>query len=98
MDRRLYLIRPDEYVAASLPTHSGHVNDADLQERWLRTNSATEDDQSTLLTGLCRKSESLESFAELTGLQSLTPAGKACLRSVSACLSAGQSGYRIVRE
>jgi 2-polyprenyl-6-methoxyphenol hydroxylase-like FAD-dependent oxidoreductase len=29
---RLYLIRPDGYVAASLPTHSGHVNDADLKE------------------------------------------------------------------
>jgi hypothetical protein len=29
---RLYLIRPDEYVAASLPIHSGHVNDADLQD------------------------------------------------------------------
>ena len=43
------------------------------RKRWLRTNSATEDDQSTLLTGLCRKSESLESFVELTGLQSLTP-------------------------
>src|SRR5215831_9630274 len=29
---RMYLIRPDGYVAASLPTHSGHLNDADLQE------------------------------------------------------------------
>ena len=29
---RLYLIRPDGYVAASLPTHSGHVNGGDLQE------------------------------------------------------------------
>jgi 2-polyprenyl-6-methoxyphenol hydroxylase-like FAD-dependent oxidoreductase len=29
---RLYLIRPDGYVAASLPIHSGHVSDADLQE------------------------------------------------------------------
>jgi hypothetical protein len=28
---RLYLIRPDGYVAASLPIHSGHVNDADLR-------------------------------------------------------------------
>jgi hypothetical protein len=27
----LYLIRPDEYVAASLPIESGHVSDADLQ-------------------------------------------------------------------
>jgi hypothetical protein len=29
---RLYLIRPDEYIAASLPIHSGHVNPADLQD------------------------------------------------------------------
>jgi 2-polyprenyl-6-methoxyphenol hydroxylase-like FAD-dependent oxidoreductase len=29
---RLYLIRPDGYVAASLPIHSGHVNDTDLQD------------------------------------------------------------------
>jgi hypothetical protein len=28
---RLYLIRPDEYIAASLPIDSGHVNDADLR-------------------------------------------------------------------
>jgi hypothetical protein len=28
---RLYLIRPDGYTAASLPIHSGHVNNADLQ-------------------------------------------------------------------
>ena len=28
---RLYLIRPDGYIAASLPIHSGHVNDADLR-------------------------------------------------------------------
>jgi len=28
---RLYLIRPDGYVAASLLLHSGHVNDADLR-------------------------------------------------------------------
>jgi hypothetical protein len=28
---RLYLIRPDGYIAASLPLHSGHVNDADLR-------------------------------------------------------------------
>jgi 2-polyprenyl-6-methoxyphenol hydroxylase-like FAD-dependent oxidoreductase len=31
-DGRLYLIRPDGYVAASLPIHSGHVNHADLQD------------------------------------------------------------------
>jgi hypothetical protein len=29
---RLYLIRPDEYIAASLPIHSGHVNDTDLRD------------------------------------------------------------------
>jgi len=29
---RLYLVRPDGYVAASLPIHSGHVNQADLQD------------------------------------------------------------------
>ena len=29
---RLYLIRPDGYIAASLPIHSGQVSDADLQE------------------------------------------------------------------
>jgi 2-polyprenyl-6-methoxyphenol hydroxylase-like FAD-dependent oxidoreductase len=29
---RLYLIRPDGYVAASLPIHSGHINRADLQD------------------------------------------------------------------
>jgi hypothetical protein len=29
---RLYLIRPDGYIAASLPIHSGHVNDADLRD------------------------------------------------------------------
>jgi hypothetical protein len=28
---RLYLIRPDGYIAASLPIHSGHVDDADLR-------------------------------------------------------------------
>ena len=28
---RLYLVRPDGYVAASLPIRSGHVNDADLR-------------------------------------------------------------------
>lgn len=28
---RLYLIRPDGYIAASLPIHSGHVSDADLR-------------------------------------------------------------------
>jgi len=28
---RVYLIRPDGYIAASLPIHSGHVNDADLR-------------------------------------------------------------------
>ena len=28
---RLYLIRPDGYIAALLPLHSGHVNDADLR-------------------------------------------------------------------
>jgi hypothetical protein len=26
------LIRPDGYIAASLPIHSGHVNDADLRD------------------------------------------------------------------
>jgi hypothetical protein len=29
---RLYLIRPDGYVAASLPIDSGHVSDADLRD------------------------------------------------------------------
>ena len=29
---RLYLIRPDGYVAASMPIRSGHVNDADLRD------------------------------------------------------------------
>jgi 2-polyprenyl-6-methoxyphenol hydroxylase-like FAD-dependent oxidoreductase len=29
---RLYLIRPDGYVAASLPVDSGHVSDADLRD------------------------------------------------------------------
>jgi 2-polyprenyl-6-methoxyphenol hydroxylase-like FAD-dependent oxidoreductase len=29
---RLYLIRPDGYIAASLPVHSGHVDDADLRD------------------------------------------------------------------
>jgi 2-polyprenyl-6-methoxyphenol hydroxylase-like FAD-dependent oxidoreductase len=29
---RLYLIRPDGYIAASLPVHSGHVHDADLRD------------------------------------------------------------------
>jgi 2-polyprenyl-6-methoxyphenol hydroxylase-like FAD-dependent oxidoreductase len=29
---RLYLIRPDGYVAASLPIHSGHVSHADLRD------------------------------------------------------------------
>jgi hypothetical protein len=29
---RLYLIRPDGYVAASLPVHSGHVSHADLRD------------------------------------------------------------------
>ncbi len=29
---RLYLIRPDGYVAASLPIHSGDVHDADLRD------------------------------------------------------------------
>jgi hypothetical protein len=29
---RLYLIRPDGYVAASLPIHSGHVSQADLND------------------------------------------------------------------
>jgi len=29
---RLYLIRPDGYVAASLPIHYGHVNGADLRD------------------------------------------------------------------
>jgi 2-polyprenyl-6-methoxyphenol hydroxylase-like FAD-dependent oxidoreductase len=29
---RLYLIRPDGYVAASLPVNSGHVSDADLRD------------------------------------------------------------------
>jgi hypothetical protein len=29
---RLYLIRPDGYVAASLPIRSGHVSDADLRD------------------------------------------------------------------
>jgi hypothetical protein len=28
---RLYLIRPDGYIAASLPIDSGHVSDADLR-------------------------------------------------------------------
>jgi len=29
---RLYLIRPDGYVAASLPVHAGHVSHADLRD------------------------------------------------------------------
>jgi hypothetical protein len=29
---RLYLIRPDGYIAASLPIHSGHVSGADLRD------------------------------------------------------------------